>query len=95
METDKVIPGIEASEHATSFTGEVAVNFFRLKAMRSALALELRTGMRFSSRYSVAQKAREATGCKSRRKEAVLVALDEHIEKYIQEHGVPRKVVEA
>lgn len=90
-ETRKVIPGLSSDEHGTiSADGKVAVQFFRLKAMESALRLEVTTGMKFSSRYSVAQLAREECGTKVRKKENVLIALQAHIAKFIEENGIDR-----
>lgn len=62
---------------ATVITGEKAIRFFGLLALRGALTLEVR-GMRRSGRPA-SVVARELLGSRTRSKAALLVELEEHI----------------
>lgn len=63
---------ITATAGATFFDGPEAVDLFRLVALKSALSLEIRTGMKMSRGVSTLAVANEALGTTYRRKQDAL-----------------------
>lgn len=58
---------------------------YQLLARRHALKLEVRTGLRFSHRVSIAQVCRKAYGIKHRSKAKVLEEMDRLCEELIRQ----------
>lgn len=63
-----------------TITGD-SINVFRLLTMKAALKLEVKTGMKRSSRYTTSNLVREAIGSKTRNKAKLLSELESYIEK--------------
>ena len=64
---------------------------YQLLARRAALKLEVKTGLRSSSRKSIAQVCREAYGIKHRPKAKVLEEMDRLCEELLDTKGIQRE----
>jgi hypothetical protein len=72
---------VTLTDHATSCDGPEAVQLFRLITLRSALKLELATGMRMSRHQTALAVAKTITGLKTNKREAHITAVESLIEK--------------
>ena len=79
---------IEVSENGTIMATGEGVEVMRILAVRRALMLEIKTGMKMSSRYSTMNVAKNICGSPKRTKAGVL----KDLEAFMDEVGIPYNV---